>query len=223
MKIPTIEELISETPSSEQSELTKLLNQPPPKQWLKEHPTATCKNEKGETVKVKYLPIEKVELLLSRIYTKWNVAVLDTKVLPNSASVTVRLYVTNPETNEEEWNDGVGAMQNEKGTTVNMALPAAKSYATKDAAELFGAIFGKNLNRFESIVSGSAQSTRIENNFKAVDLKRLNMAIKKCGNTQDLQELQAKHPDTDWSTTDFEKRKLELKGKKKVTKLEPLL
>ncbi len=63
-------------------------------------------------------------------------------------------------TNEWDWQDGVGAapIQTAKGAAatdfsqvntaaVQMAAPAAESYAFKDAAEKFGKIFGKDLNR----------------------------------------------------------------------------
>jgi hypothetical protein len=154
-KIPSITDLISENDSSiKENNLMVLLNQDPHKPWLKEHPIT----------KGLYLPIERVEYLLSRIFRKWWVEVRSVHQIANSVCVTVRVYVVNPITKEEEWNDGVGAspIQTEKGsgamdwnkaksTGVQMALPSAESYAVKDACEKWGKIFGKDLNRKEII------------------------------------------------------------------------
>lgn len=157
VKLPTLEELTSEA-NIKENNLMVLLNQSPPKVWIKEHPMT-----KGS-----YLPIERVEYMLSRIFTKWWLEVRSVTCLANSVVVTVRLYVINPLTNKEEWNDGIGAMaiQTDKGKGamdwnfakadgVMKAAPAAESYAFKDAAEKFGKLFGKDLNRKEEIVYDS--------------------------------------------------------------------
>lgn len=154
-KLPTLDELVNESELSvKENNLMVLLNQPPPKNWIKQHPMT-----KGD-----YLPIERVEYLLSRIYTKWWVEVKSCVCLANSLVCTIRLYVTNPLTKETEWNDGIGAspIQTDKGAGamdwnkakadgVMKAAPAAESYAVKDAAEKFGKLFGKDLNRKEDI------------------------------------------------------------------------
>ena len=85
-------------------------------------------------------------------------------VIANSIVAIIRLYVLNPITNEWEWTDGVGAapIQTESGAAatdfskvntaaVQMAAPAAESYAIKDAAEKLGKIFGKDINRKDVI------------------------------------------------------------------------
>lgn len=153
IKLPTLDELIKEQ-NKEDNAFMVLLNQEPPKQWIKQHPMT-----KGD-----YLPIERVEYLLSRIYTKWWVEIKDTKMIANSVVVTLRLYVVNPVSGETQWNDGIGAMplqtDKDKGAidfnfikndAVMKAAPAAESYAFKDAAEKFGKLFGKDLNRKELI------------------------------------------------------------------------
>jgi hypothetical protein len=48
-----------------------------------------------------------------------------------------------------------------KASAVQMALPSAKSYAIKDAAEHFGAIFGRDLNR-KDIIQFSGAHTKEE-------------------------------------------------------------
>lgn len=152
MKIPTLQDLVTETEDTiKQNALTVILNQQPPAQWLAEHPMI-----RG----YKYIPIERVEWLLTRIFSKWWVEIKDTKILANSVVITVRLFVINPLTGEEQFQDGIGAapIQTDKGAGasdwnavksdgVQKAAPSAESYAIKDAAEKFGKIFGKDVSR----------------------------------------------------------------------------
>ena len=78
----------------------------------------------------------------------------------NAVYVTVRLHYLNLINNEWDFHDGVGAvqlqtksgsspaeLQNINNNAVMMALPMAKSYAVKDAAEHIGKLFGRDLNR----------------------------------------------------------------------------
>lgn len=162
-KVITLTDLYSDTDEAiKQNALNVILNSEPKKEWLKEHPTI-----KYNGVPHVYLPIERIEYLLTRIFLKWRVEVMDTKLIANSVCVTVRLFVLNPLDGEWMWNDGVGAsaIQIDKGqgaidfnqmksAAIQMALPAAKSYAISDAADHFGKIFGKDLNRKTSINYG---------------------------------------------------------------------
>jgi len=164
--IPTLAELIKDENelSLADNALTVILNQPPPDKWLSLHPIAKIKNAENKEAPLPYLPINKVEYLLTKIFGKWWVEVKTATCIANSVAVTVRLYVTNPITKEVQWNDGVGAapIQTDKGagamdwnaaksTGVQIALPAAETYAIKDAAEKFGKIFGKDLGRKETM------------------------------------------------------------------------
>lgn len=165
VKIPTLQELVAETETTlADNALTVILNQNPPDKWLSQHPIAKIKNAEGKDVPLPYLPINKIEYLLTKIFGKWWVEVRSVLPIANSVTVTVRLYVVNPITKETQWNDGVGAapIQTDKGagamdwnaaksTGVQIALPAAETYAIKDAAEKFGKIFGKDLGRKESM------------------------------------------------------------------------
>lgn len=151
-KLPTLQELISDNEDSlKQNALTVLLNQNPPAQWLSEHPMI-----KG----YKYIPIEKIEYLLTRIFGNFNVEIRSTQIVANSVVVTVRLHVNNPITGQPMWQDGIGAapIQTDKGAGatdwnsvktdgVQKAAPAAETYAVKDAAEKFGKIFGRDVAR----------------------------------------------------------------------------
>jgi hypothetical protein len=143
-------------------QLNLLLNQPVPGQWVKDHPFA--KN-------VKYIPIEKIEFLLTRIFQEWRVEVIDFKQMFNSVSCHVRLHYKNPISGEWSYHDGLGAVgvQTDKGASASdlsaikqdaimKALPAAESYAVKDAAEKLGELFGKNLNRKETLAFSGAYS-----------------------------------------------------------------
>lgn len=155
-KLPTLAELVEDTEMSiKDNALTVILNQPPPDNWLKQHPMV--KN-------YQYLPIERVEWLMTRIFGKWSVSIKDVKVIANSVCVTVTVSAKNPVTREIETQDGVGAcpIQTDKGAGamdwnsakadgVMKSLPAAESYAFKDACEKWGKIFGKDLGRKDAI------------------------------------------------------------------------
>jgi hypothetical protein len=139
-KLPSFTDLVQDTEMSiKDNNLTVLLNQPPPENWLLEHPTI-----KG----YKYLTVQRVEWLMTRIFGKTQTIIKDTKILANSVCVTVSVTVTNPVTGEKETQDGAGAcpIQTDKGAGamdwnaakadgVMKALPAAESYAFKDACE----------------------------------------------------------------------------------------
>jgi hypothetical protein len=199
-KIPTLTDLISESEETiKENGLMVLLNQEPPKSWLSQHPTVTTKNAEGKYVPSLYLPINRVEYLLSRIFGKWWVEVRNTSVIANSVCVTVRVYVVNPVTQQTEWNDGVGAspIQTEKeagamewnkvkSAGVQMALPSAESYAIKDACEKWGKLFGKDLNRKESISYDSLLKVRTVVQYD--DLAQLFELKKGALNPQELKD-----------------------------------
>lgn len=144
-------------------EFLEIVNQDPPANIVKNHPMVAG---------VKYIPIDKIELMMTKIFQKWNVEVLKTEQILNSVCVTVRLHYRNPVTEEMTFQDGVGAMkvQVEKGENASnlqkikpdaimLALPAAKSYAIKDAAEHIGKVFGRDLNRKDVIAFNPSYAT----------------------------------------------------------------
>jgi len=125
-----------------------LLNQPPPQAWIKKHPL--YKND--------YLPIDKVEFLLTGFFKSFRVEVKSVFQIANSVCVTVRLYYS------DTWQDGVGAapmqvdsgknaMDSEaiKSNAVMLALPIAETNAVKDAADKIGKAFGRDLNRKDTL------------------------------------------------------------------------
>jgi hypothetical protein len=162
-KLPTLQELHhDELTAFKNDQFNLLLNQPVPEAWVKDHPFA--KN-------VKYLPIDKVEFLLTRIFQQWKIEVIKYSALFNSVSVHIRLHLLHPLTGEWFYHDGLGAVgvQTDKGASASdisaikqdaimKALPAAESYAIKDAAEKLGIFFGKNLNRKDTVGFSGAYS-----------------------------------------------------------------
>lgn len=155
-KIPSLSDLYADKGAMmKQNELNLVLNAEPKPEWVKIHPVS----------KQKYVPIERIEYLLTVIFGSWNVEIRDTKLIANSVSVTVRLHVKNPLTGEPMYQDGIGAMPiqikkdsggaidfaNMNSNAIQLGAPAAESYAIKDAAEKFGKIFGKDVNRKDSV------------------------------------------------------------------------
>lgn len=173
-QLPKYEELVNGDIAlkSDQNELNKLLNCDPAPSWIKKHPFA--KN-------VKYIPIERVEALLTVLFIRWHVEIRHVQSIANSVVVTVRLYYQDVLTDNELWQDGVGAapIQTDQGAgamewdktkndAVMKAVPAAESYAVKDAAEKIGKIFGKDLNRADQILYD--ELARVPKKDKLADL-----------------------------------------------------
>lgn len=135
--------------------LREYLNKNPPQDWIKEHPFA-----KG----VKYLPIDKTETLLDVIFQDWRVEIKSISQLAQSVCAVVRLHYRDPVTGEWTFHDGVGAtpLKTDKGFSaadlahiksdaVATGAPAAVAFALKDAADHIGKIFGRDLNRKDTV------------------------------------------------------------------------
>ena len=86
-----------------QDELNYLVNQKPKADWIKK----TDKRVFGK--ELPYIPIERVEFLLTAIFKRWRVEIKNTQVIANSVVVTVRLEYKDPITGEWEYQDGIGA------------------------------------------------------------------------------------------------------------------
>ena len=167
--LPKLADLYNETElfnKERDGELLLLLNFNPPSTWIREHPISGSP----------YIPIGKIEFLLTKIFGKWWVEIRDTKLIANSVAVTIRLYYENPISGQTEFQDGIGAqpLQTDKGygatdfnaiksNAVSLALPSAESYAIKDAAEKIGKIFGKDISRKESVDYEKTLLENIEN------------------------------------------------------------
>lgn len=154
--LPTIGELTGDIELAfKNDQLNLLLNQEPPTKWIKEHPFI-----KGH----KYIPIDKVELMLKRIFKRYRIEITGQGIAFNGVWVTVRLHYQNPIDGAWDYHDGIGAMQlqTKAGTSpsdlininngaVSMAFPIAKTLAIKDAADMFGKVFGADLNRKDTL------------------------------------------------------------------------
>lgn len=154
--IPTLSELYENKEAMlKRNQLNIILNAEPKKEWVLVHPMT----------KQGYLPIDRVEYLLTMIFGSWNVEVKSIQLLANSVVATVRVHVINPVTGLAEFQDGVGAVPIQidskagsgaidfahmRSNAIQLGAPAAESYAFKDAAEKWGKIFGKDVNRKNS-------------------------------------------------------------------------
>lgn len=151
-KLPKINDLYKDVQLAQSNDvLTALLNQPPKQEWVKIHPYIAG---------YKYLPIDKVEFLLKKIFKAYRIEVLREGTAFNGVYVIVRVHYQNPVTGEWDYHDGVGAkeLQTKKGESaanlaminpgaLAMAFPIAKTVAIKDACDHFGMLFGSDLNR----------------------------------------------------------------------------
>jgi hypothetical protein len=172
-----MEQLIELLPAEVRNELKKdftfkeIVNQDPPKKWLEKHPMYG-----GQ-----YLPIDKVELLLDTLYKQWEMRIINYNILINSIAVQIELKVVDYEGNERIVH-GVGAapIQVDKGSSpidhtkiksdsVMKALPSATSYALKYAAKRLGKIFGRDVERDDSVQFNTPSA------IKSVDISANNL------------------------------------------------
>lgn len=146
--------------SSKRDELNLLLNQPTPKSWVKKHPIIKIKNDAGQYVPLEYIPVDKQKYLLRRIFKQYRIEIMDKGIMFQSVFVHVRVHYLDPVSGEWDFHDGIGAVgvQTDAGQSaadlaaiksdaVMKALPAAHSYAIKNACDNFGVLFGDGLNK----------------------------------------------------------------------------
>lgn len=168
-RLPTLVELHHDVNKAfENDQLNLLLNQPPSKEWLKKYPAVM--GIQGE-----YLPIDKVDFLMDYIFQEWRPEILREGLMLNSVYMVVRLHYKNPLTGEWTFKDGCGAVPVQvdsthpdgskvrpteldfiKSRAIQIALPVAKQQAIKDAAEEIGKLFGRDLNRKDTIMFAGA-------------------------------------------------------------------
>lgn len=154
-KIPTLAELHQDNPDAYANDkLKSLLNTPPNAAWIKKHPFTG----------VAYLPVDKVEYMLDRIFGRWRKEVRSLQQIENAVVAVVRLHYWNPSSNEWDWHDGAGAMPIQvekdskasnmadiKAAAIQLAAPASVSYALKDAADNLGKLFGRDITRKDTV------------------------------------------------------------------------
>lgn len=193
--LPKYNDLVNmEIVNSNENDFQVLLNQEPPPEWIKTNKYA------GNS---KYIPIDKVEYLLTRLFVKWWTEVIEWKVIANSVGVHVRLFYISPITGETLHQDGLGAMPLQtdegKGATdfnfiktaaVQMALPGAESYAIKDAAEKIGRLFGKDLNRKDTMAYENLTGRFNTMTKEEIENKRLEKLIEQAQTREDLEKFE---------------------------------
>ena len=154
----------------------EVLNFEPRKDWLREHPQV-----KG----FMYLPIERVEFLLNRLFSHVQIEIREIISSESRAIVSVRVNYTNRE-DFIMYHDGIGAVNITKSQPAEMSFPMAKTLAIKDACDMFGKIFGKDLNRKEvSIVTQQKELTKEQ--FETIN--RITHKLTKCSSNEELQDL----------------------------------
>lgn len=156
-RLPTLQDLFSEAVevAGKSEALNAILGANPPDKWIKVHPYIDNH---------RYIPIDKVEYLLRKIFKTYKIEVLREGTSFNGVYVVVRVHYYNPATEEMEFHDGIGAcqLQTKKGTSpadllninngaISMAFPIAKTLAIKDACDHFGKVFGCDLNRKDTL------------------------------------------------------------------------
>ena len=200
--LPKIQDLyLDRQEAFKEDVLLTLLNQEPKKEWVKEHPFI-----RG----YKYLPIDKIEFLLQKIFKKYRIEILREGTSFNGVYVCVRVWYKHPVSGEMEFHDGIGAaqLQTAKGTSpsdlininngaLSMAYPMAKTIAIKDACDHFGNLFGANLNRKDTLnysvdaTLNESESDVVFNRIKAhieksTTIEQLNQVKEKAGADMEL-------------------------------------
>ncbi len=193
-KLPTLQELYLEPNEALKSDhLAVILNQQPPASWVKTHPFIKGYN---------YLPIDKIEYLMKRIFKRYRIEILREGTSFNGVYVVARVHYLHPITNEWDFHDGIGAvqLQTAKGTSpadlaninngaLSMAFPIAKTIAIKDAADHFGTTFGSDLNRKDTLQYSA--DNKLAEVAKTKEEERLEKLIEKAKDLATLERLKA--------------------------------
>lgn len=188
-KLPTIQELYENTDLAiKQDAFMVFLNQDPPQSWVKKNPYA------GNSL---YIPVEKVEWLLRRLFKNPRFEIRQQGVMFNSCYTTVRIHYFDPVLNDWTFQDGTGAsqIQTTKGSSpaemqnigqgaVEKALPDSYSQAIKNAAKKIGRIFGSDLNRDSPMPY--TQDEKLQDVKRQKEIDRLRRLIEAAEQEQEL-------------------------------------
>lgn len=173
-----------------QDQFKYILNQPPHESWLKVNQYANNS---------KYLPIDKVEYLLDTLFQEWKIEILETKQIFSAVQVSIRLHYKNPANGAWMFHDGIGAceLQTASGSgvlkpdfsninkgAVEMAVPKAKSEAIKDASHHLGKLFGRDVNRKNTI------EYKMIHQPVNPERARLQKFISQAGNLEELEDIE---------------------------------
>lgn len=203
LSIIKLEDVVDNTALAvKNDELKSYLNQDPPKKWLRPHPSATKKitlpNGMKQDTPAEFLPIDKHEILLDTIFQEWKIEVISAYTMFHSICVTVRVHYKHPITHEWMFHDGVGAQKAQsdkdkpfnadtiKANAVQIGLPAAKSFAIKDATEHLGKLFGRDINRAATLAFEGAYAKAEANKDKSEE--RLELLMHDCKTRTELEK-----------------------------------
>src|SRR5699024_2753647 len=183
--LPTLAELTEDKQIAKRTDqFNWLLNQEPPSKWVKQNKYA------GNSL---YLPIDKVENLLKRLFKSYKIEVKSTNMLLNSVTCHVRVHYLHPVTNDWRYHDGVGAkeVQTESGTgalqsdmsnvqrgAMEKCVPIAKTNAVKNACKEFGKLFGADLNR-KNTMAFSVDENLQETDLSDDEFDKLKASVEK--------------------------------------------
>jgi hypothetical protein len=184
--LPSLQELVSDLDVYEKhDQFNFLVNQLPPPSWVTKHNYIKVENEKGQKVPYEYLPIDKVEYLLRKIFKAYRIEILREGTAFNGVYVVVRVHYIDIVTSQWEYHDGVGAIQlqvksgsspadlaNINNGALSMAFPHAKTLAVKDACDMFGKLFGADLNR-RGTLNASLDAARKTPEEQLAEIKEL--------------------------------------------------
>lgn len=192
-RIPTLEDIFEDNyeVAFQNERLNLLLNVEPKREWVKEHPFI-----KG----YKYLPIDKIEFMLKKIFGKYRIEILREGTSFNGVYVVVRVWYQHPVSGEMEYHDGIGAsqLQTKSGSSaadlininngaLSMAFPMAKTIAIKDACDHFGKLFGADLNRKDTIAfipTFTDKSTMYEDLAELYEVKKSVLSVDEDANAK---------------------------------------
>lgn len=145
----------------------KLLMSEPNAKWIRQHPFIKVKDDKNNQVPLSYVPADKVEFILDMLFPRKKISITGQGTAFNAVWVSVRVEVYDPIYKEWIHFDGTGAVeiQTKAGASasdlsaivagaVQKAIPAAKTYAIKDACDHLGNIFGRNIARNFAMTTG---------------------------------------------------------------------
>ena len=214
--LPKVQDLYSDIESAANSDLLQvILNQPPKNDWVKTHPFISG---------WKYLPIDKVEFLLKKIFKEYSIEILREGTAFNGVYVVVRVHYLHPIENKMKFHDGLGAcqLQTQKGESaanlaainngaLSMAFPIAETLAIKDACDKFGRVFGSDLNRKDVITFGI--DDKLQNAVKSKQFERAKKHIENSKSIDQLEKVEAAIYGDDELTELYNNKKYELKSK----------
>jgi len=193
-KLPLIQELYNNPALAlAQDQVSIILSQPPPPNWVKKHPYID---------NYLYLPIDKTEFLLRKLFKKNRIEILREGTAFNGVYVVVRVWYQDIISGEMEYHDGIGSihLQVKKGSSpadlaninngaLSMAFGTAKSIAIKDACDHLGKIFGADLNRKDTI--GFSFDMKLEEVVHTKEDERMAKLIEKAKDRESLEGLKS--------------------------------